>query len=145
MTLKRGHIEVAHQDLHLEPIDLLPKPVPKGFELVWAQDQIGELVVHVHHHGNVLSSEEAHVVQQGDLRDDAARVCPASFFAFPFLGFPMIFALQVEHLQGATSLISHCNEDAAFFLSSQGEVWKLGRYLNVRFACAFGAAATAAG
>ena len=60
---EKGHTEVAHQDLHIEPTDLLPKPVPKGFELGLAQDQIGELVVHVHHHGLVLFSEEAHAVR----------------------------------------------------------------------------------
>ena len=48
--------------------------MPKLIEPVLFQDQIGELIVHVHHHGNVLSSEETHLVRQGDLRDDAARV-----------------------------------------------------------------------
>ena len=85
------HIEIAHQDLHIEGFDLLRKPIPKLIEPVLFQDQIGELIVHVHHHGNVLSSEETHVVRQGDLRDDAARVCLASFsvvFAFFLLVLP---------------------------------------------------------
>ena len=73
MTMKRD-IEIAHQDLHIEGFDLLRKPIPKLIEPVLFQDQIGELIVHVHHHGNVLSSEETHLVRQGDLRDDAARV-----------------------------------------------------------------------
>ena len=77
---EKGHIEVAHQDLHIEPLDQLPKPAPKGFELGWPLI-IGERVVHVHHHGSVRFSEETHVVRQGDLRDDAARVCLASFVA----------------------------------------------------------------
>ena len=37
----------------------------------------------------------------------------------------MVHALRVEVLQGATSLISHCNEDAVFFFSSQGKVCEL--------------------
>ena len=31
---EEGHIEVAHQDLHLERVDLPPKPVPVSFELL---------------------------------------------------------------------------------------------------------------
>ena len=37
----------------------------------------------------------------------------------------MVHALRVEVLQGATSLISHCNEDAVLFFSSQGKVCEL--------------------
>ena len=61
-------------------LDLFRKPIPKLYELLWPLI-IGEFVVHVHHHGNVLFSEEAHIVRRGDLRDDAARVRSASFVA----------------------------------------------------------------
>ena len=64
-------------------------------------------------------------MRQGDLRDDAARVCQSSCRAASPFGSPMTQFLHVPQVQGATSLISHCNEDAAVFVSSHGEVLKL--------------------
>ena len=50
----------------------------------------------------------------------------------------MVHALRVEVLQGATSLISHCNEDAAFFSSSHskvGELWAVFEFTLCPWIC----------
>ena len=55
MTLKRDILKSPTRTCTLNSTISPQIQSPKSFEPVLAQDQIGELVVHVHHHGVVLS------------------------------------------------------------------------------------------
>ena len=78
---EEAHVEVAHQYLHSEIINLSPEPLPELGPFPLHFRFICKRMVHVHHHDDVLVPNEAHVLVQEDLHDNAACPFNALFIA----------------------------------------------------------------